>query len=195
MIDLDNAKINTAGAYLCVQGLYPFSIGSQPHKGRIPVVRLGGHREAGETGWQCALREVQEETGLQVRLLTPPATYLLPDGDRPETELEQIRWQHAGEQEHAPLLVVAYQREGETLLSLIYLAQADELPVPSSEVQGLLLLTPEDVHRLCRERLTLEQYLACGGKAILRHDFDQSLVLEPFLQLRLLSKILMAGFL
>lgn len=44
------------------------------------------------------------------------------------------------------------------------------------------------IHRLCREQLTLEEYLRRGGKALLNGEFDQSLVLEPFLQLRLLSR-------
>lgn len=54
--ELQLARINTAGAYVCIDGLYPFAIGIRPHNGQIPIVRLGGHREEHETGWQCAVR-------------------------------------------------------------------------------------------------------------------------------------------
>ena len=74
--------------------------------------------------------------------------------------------------------------------SIMYLAHAEGVPTPSSEVKGLLWLEKEEIHSLCREPLTLEQYLGRGGKAILKDEFDTRLVLEPFAQLRLLSRIL-----
>jgi ADP-ribose pyrophosphatase YjhB (NUDIX family) len=191
MTDIQKARINTAGAYVCIDGLFLFAIGAQPNNGRTPVFRLGGHREEHENGWQCAVREVYEETKLQIHLLTPQTTYLLPDGDQTEAELETIGWQHETEPEHIPVLVVAYRGEGNMQLSLMYLAQAEGFPTPTSEIKGLLLLAKEDVHRLCQEPVTLEQYLSGGGKALLNYGFDQSLILEPFIQLRLLARILL----
>jgi hypothetical protein len=109
--NLKEARINTAGAYVYINGLYPFAIGSQLYNGRIPVFRLGGHREEFESGWQCAFREVYEETKLQIIPLTPLTTYLLPDGDHIEGELEIIQWQHETEQDPIPMLVIAYCRK------------------------------------------------------------------------------------
>jgi 8-oxo-dGTP pyrophosphatase MutT (NUDIX family) len=189
VIDIQSARVNTAGAYVCINGLYLFTIGIQPHNGHIPIVRLGGHREEHETGWQCAVREVYEEANLQIRPRLPQTTYLS-DWDHIETGLQAIQWRHEIEQEPSPILVVTYHREEKTSLSLMYLAQAEGLPTPSSEVKGLLLLRQEEIHALCQEPLTLEQYLNRGGKAILKDDFDTRLILEPFAQLRLLSKIL-----
>jgi hypothetical protein len=191
MIDIRKARINTAGVYVCINGLYPFAIGTQPYNGRIPVFRLGGHCEEHENGWQCAVREVYEETKLQITPLTPLITYLLPDGDRIDGELETIQWQLETEHNPIPMLVVAYCREGKILLSLMYLAKTDQFPSPSLEIKGLLLLTKEDVHSLCQEPVTLEQYLNGGGKALLNYEFDRSLILDPFIQLRLLSRILL----
>ena len=191
MIEIQKAKINTAGAYVCVNGLYPFAIGTQLHNGHIPVFRLGGHRVEHETGWQCTMREVYEETSMQLRPITPATTFLLPDGDDVNTGLEKILWQHETDQEPAPMLVVAYRREGNIMLSLMYLAQADRLPIPSSEVKGLLLLDKKDIHRLCREPITLGQYLKNGGKALLNYEYDRGLVLEPFIQLQLLSRMIL----
>jgi 8-oxo-dGTP pyrophosphatase MutT (NUDIX family) len=187
--DIQNANVNTAGAYVCINGLYVFTIGGQPHNGHIPIVRLGGHREGNETGWQCAVRESYEEARLQLKPLIPQTTYLC-DWDHIDAELIQIHWQHKVEQEPIPILVVTYCREGKTSLSLMYLAHADGLPQPSCEVKGLLLLDKEEVHSLCQEPLTLEQFLGRGGRAILNAEFDTRLVLEPFAQLRLLSRIL-----
>lgn len=186
VIDIQSGKINTAGAYVYIDGLYLFALGTRLHNGHIPVFRLGGHRDAQETGWQCAIREVYEETRLQIKPFSSPTTYLA-DGERLEAELQEVRWQR---EEYAPLLVVAYPRENGIVLSLMYFAQAETPPRPSAEVKGLLLLKEEDVHRLCRDNQTLEQYLRTGGRAILNHDFDTRLILEPFAQLRLLSRIL-----
>jgi hypothetical protein len=100
-IDIANASITTVGAYVTVDGLYPFAIGSRLHNGQIPVVRLGGHREEHETGWQCAVREVQEEANLQINPLVPQATYLS-DWDHIEAELQGIQWRN--NLEHEPFI-------------------------------------------------------------------------------------------
>jgi hypothetical protein len=114
---------------------------------------------------------------------------LLGDADALARLLE--RWQHEIEQEHTPLLVIVYHSGGEILLSLMYLAQTDGFLVPSSEVKGLVLLVREEIQWLFHEPITLEQYLGHGGKALLNNDFDKNLLLEPFIQPRLLSRILL----
>jgi ADP-ribose pyrophosphatase YjhB (NUDIX family) len=190
VINVQKARINTAGAYICLDGYYLFAIGIQPHSGHIPVVRLGGHRQEDETGWQCAAREVYEEANLHIQPLLPQTTYVC-DWEHSDRELECFQWPAKAEQEPIPFLVVIYCDETKSHLSLMYLAEAEGVPTPSSEVKGLLLLTPGEIHYLCQETVTLEQYLHRGGRAILNANFDLSLVLEPFAQLRLLSRILM----
>jgi hypothetical protein len=189
LAEIRNARINTAGAYICIQGLYLFAIGIRHHNEKIPIVRLGGHREEHETGWQCAAREVLEEASLHIQPLLPPRTYLS-DWDHLEAELQEIEWENKIKQEPVPFLVVSQQHEKSISLSLMYLAHAEGTPIPSSEVKGLLMLREEEIQRLCQEPETLEQYLKTGGRAILNAEFDRSLRLEPFAQLRLLSRIL-----
>lgn len=184
-----NTSVNTAGAYISIHGRYLFALGARLHQGCIPLIRIGGHREGDETGWQCAEREAYEETNLKIRPLIPSTTYWV-DGDHFQAGLKEMDWKAESGQETAPVLVVSYCRAGKTVLSLMYLAEADELPVPSSEVTGLLLLAEKDIHQICQEAITLEQYLAGGGQAILTGTFDHKLILEPFVQLRLLSRIL-----
>lgn len=187
--EIQNARINTAGAYVYFRGFYLFAIGINPHHGNIPVVRLGGHREEQETGWQCAVREVYEEAGLHIAALPSHRTYFL-DWNHPDSDLQEISWANKIEQEPVPSLVVSHRRERHIILSLMYLAHAEEVPTLSSEVKGLLFLTGEEIHRLCREPQTLEQFLSSGGMVILNAEFDKSMVLEPFLQLQLLSRML-----
>ncbi len=181
-------RIYTAGAYVRVGEFYPFAIGIRPHNGNIPVVRLGGHREGKETGWQCAQREVYEETGLCIRPLATATTYVV-DWEHLDDPFTEIHWERVPGQEPAPVLVVAYHKPDGISLSLMYLAQADGLPTPSSEIKGLVLLDRATIDRLCRESLTLAQYLASGGQAILKGKFDRRMVLEPFAQLRLLARM------
>lgn len=190
-MDISKAKINTAGAYIVVNGLYPFAIGIKPNRGRIPITRFGGHRQTYETGWQCAQREVYEEANIRIKPLATRTTYLV-DKAHLDDELSEIRWGGPTYQDHIPMLVIADGRTETASLSLMYLAQADEMPTPSSEIKGLLLLDEAAIHRLCQEPLTLGEYLRSGGKAVLRGNFNTRLLLEPFMQLRLLSRILLA---
>ena len=188
MFDIQSARINTAGAYVRVNELYLFTIGIKPHNGQIPVIRLGGHREENETGWECAEREVLEEASLQIEPIPPQNTYLI-DWDNIDAEPSIVQWQQT-KQEPVPFLVVTYRHDEKVSLSLMYLAHAKGIPTPSSEVKGLLLLEESEILRLCQEPVTLENFLNNGGKAILKDEFDTSRVLEPFAQLRLLSRIL-----
>jgi 8-oxo-dGTP pyrophosphatase MutT (NUDIX family) len=189
LIDIQNARVNTAGAYVCIDGSYLFALGIRPHNGQIPLVRLGGHREDNETGWQCAAREVLEEANLYITPLLPQKTYAV-DWDHLDGGPEEIPWQQEPKEEPVPLLIVVHRHGKETSLSLMYLVQAEGNPTPSSEVKGLILLSSEEIHHLCRESISLKQFLHRGGRAILSDGFDTKLVLEPFAQLRLLSRIL-----
>jgi hypothetical protein len=74
----------------------------------------------------------------------------------------------------------------------MYFALSDEIPTPSSEVKGILLLDLASIHQICQKPMTLDQYLINGGKAILTDHFDRNLTLEPFVQLRIFSKLLKA---
>lgn len=189
MQTLKTARINTAGAYVSVGGLFPFHLGWKLSQGRLPVVRLGGHVEGNETGWECARREAAEEAGIQIHPIPHSTTYLA-YGDSTSCEVKEIQWEHECRDAYDPLLVVAYQVERQASLSLMYLAQTDEMPIPAGEVRGLLLLDPGSIRRICAGPVTLEQYLSEGGKAILNHDYDRSRVLEPFKQLRIFNRLL-----
>jgi len=52
------------------------------------------------------------------------------------------------------------------------------------------LLSPENVRLLCREKISLSDYQKLGGVYIRKTELDMSLTLEPFPQLRFLSRLL-----
>lgn len=206
MIDLNTIRTNTAGAYIALDGLYPFAIGAKLHNGSIPVIRLGGHVEADETAWECAQREVLEEAAVTIQPLPVRKTYLVRAGGE-NLALEEIPWERDSPQ---PILVVAYGVDRTSgvnhfpdtslvgiaerpLLSVMFLARTEALPRPSGEVQGILLLDAERIRQICAETVTLDQYRQGGGKALLQGKFDGSRPLEPFIQLRIFAEMLQAG--
>jgi hypothetical protein len=212
MVDFKNAHLKSAGAYVTIDGRYAFTIGWKLHHGNIPVVRLGGHANEGETGWECAVREVEEEAGIHIRPVEAGKTYLvlpeMPEFElRPEIEIQEVAWDPDGGPEGGPegdgapnpFLVVAAQPGGTAggsrpVLSLMYLAESDEMPAPSAEVKGILLLDGESIREICESPVTLDEYLKRGGRAIFSGEFDRTRRLEPFLQLRILAQMLKAGW-
>jgi 8-oxo-dGTP pyrophosphatase MutT (NUDIX family) len=64
-----------SGVYVRCSDYFPFQVGPTQTSETLGAVRLGGHREAHETGWECAAREAWEEASIRVTPLAPPATY------------------------------------------------------------------------------------------------------------------------
>jgi 8-oxo-dGTP pyrophosphatase MutT (NUDIX family) len=175
-------KVVTASAYVLLDGRFVFQVGPNKAGDRLGVVRLGGHVEPGETPLACVVREVQEEAALSVRVVPAPATYQVgPDG-----KLEAAVPGSWPPDETAPVLV-GYRAPGEGALT--YLARAEGTPVPEKG-RGLLILNASDILWLMEERRTLRQYLAAGGRAVLRDPLPLDLPLEPYLHLKVLPQLL-----
>jgi hypothetical protein len=189
MLNLEGAYYRTAGAFVSVQGLYPFVLGWKLHHGKIPVIRLGGEMEVGESSWQTAQREAQEEARLNIRLVAPQKTYLACI-EKHGVTLQEIAWDEARLPEPKPVFLVEHRINGKSALSLMYLAHSEQAPVPSAEVKGIALLDRERILQICQGAVTLGQYLDEGGQAIFSAQFDRELVLEPFVQLRVFAQLL-----
>ncbi|MFZ5817367.1 MAG: NUDIX domain-containing protein [Bacillota bacterium] len=179
-----DARVSTAGAFVWTRGCFVFMFGPNQKGTRLGVVRLGGHRERGESNEACALREVREEASLPVRLVSAPATYFVGSPiPLPGQPLPRIAWTGGT----VPLLV-AERADG--TLSVLYLAVSDDLPTPAAETKGLLLPSPQWLARICARRYTLEQYLSAGGEALVAEPMGLHLPLEPSYQIRLLNQLL-----
>ncbi|MBD3918416.1 NUDIX domain-containing protein [Paenibacillus sp. PR3] len=149
----------------------------------LGVVRLGGRRENGETGWECASREVFEEASIALTALKPPATYWFESSDQPS--LKKIGWQVDDVQ---PILVG--KRKDSRYVTPIYLAYSHDTPRPAAETKGLLLLTPTEIATITSGNLSLGHFLENGGKAIVEHNLPLNLPLEPYPHLRLVHTLL-----
>ena len=178
----------TAGAYVVLDGRFPFMVGPTARGDALGVVRLGGHREPGESAWDCAAREVREEAGLRIQPIAPPATYWFEDGDAADA-LVPGDWPVA-QGEAAPLVAIRKNVGAARRLMPMYLARAVGDPQPLAETRGLLLLSPAEIRALVAAPTTLDQFLRTSGRALLRDSLPAHLPLEPFLQLRLLAALL-----
>jgi 8-oxo-dGTP pyrophosphatase MutT (NUDIX family) len=174
------SKIVTAGVFVNINGYFPFQVGPSKSGTTLGVVRLGGHRENGETGWQCASRETFEEASIAITRMKPPATYWYEASDY--LTLSIGNW----EEDDEPPILVGKRIESD-FITPIYLARSSETPVPAMETKGILLLRPEEIKTINSKPMTLGEYLETGGKAVFREDLPHDLVLEPYPHLRLLE--------
>jgi 8-oxo-dGTP pyrophosphatase MutT (NUDIX family) len=181
-------RIVTAGAYVRVDQTFPFMVGPTAGGEALGVVRLGGHRERGESSWDCAAREVREEASIDVQPARPPYTYWL-HSDDPD-QLRTVKWTLDGSTMEPPLLVVEGPEAAGRPLSAMYRAFSDDTPSPAAETQGLLLMTTEAIEYVTSTQPTLRDYLAHGFDARPRVPLPLDLRLKPFLQLRVLARLL-----
>ncbi|HDR7517665.1 NUDIX domain-containing protein [Bacillus mobilis] len=179
MIHIDK-NVRTSGAYVMYRNLFVFQVGPTSKGDTLGVVRLGGHKEADETAVETAKREVKEEASIDVSILNSPTTFYKENWNAQSKKIKI-------ESEVNPLLIIDSQDE---TLSIMYVAYSKIPPKPSSETNGLLLLSLNDIELICTGKITLNDYINQDGVAILKEKMNKDLVLQPFPQLLFLAEIL-----
>ncbi|MDA1904211.1 NUDIX hydrolase [Bacillus cereus] len=179
MIHIDK-NVRTSGAYVMYKNLFVFQVGPTSKRDTLGVVRLGGHIEADETAVETAKREVEEEASIDITILNSPTTYYRESWNAQSKKVKV-------ENEVNPILIIDSPDES---LSIMYVAYSKMLPKPSSETNGLLLLSLNDIELICTGKITLNDYINQGGVSILKEKMDNELILQPFPQLMFLSELL-----
>ncbi|ABY43598.1 NUDIX hydrolase [Bacillus mycoides] len=179
MIDI-NREVRTSGAYVLYNNLFIFQVGPTRKGDTLGVVRLGGHKENNETAVETAKREVKEEAAIDITILSSPSTYYKENWNAQSKKIKV-------ENEVAPILIIDSPYE---TLSIMYIAHSENEPNPSSETNGLLLLSVSDIRLICSKEITLNDYIKQGGMAILKEKMDKELILQPFPQLLFLAELL-----
>ncbi|KPU52440.1 NUDIX hydrolase [Bacillus wiedmannii] len=175
-----NKNVRTSGAYVMYKNLFVFQVGPTSKGDTLGVVRLGGHKEDEETAVETAKREVREEATIDITILSSPSTYYKQNWNAQSKKIKV-------ENEIDPILIIDSPDE---TLSIMYMAYSENEPTPSSETNGLLLLSVSDIRLICSKAITLNDYIKQGGIAILKEKMDKELILQPFPQLLFLAELL-----
>lgn len=177
MIIPTNAR--TSGAYVLYKGLFIFQVGPTEDGETLGVVRLGGHKEGNETALETAKREVFEEAQVEIIPFNSNTTFYLSEWNEEPTKVTL----------NEPVVPILIKGNEESSYSIMYLSKTLTLPTPTSESEGLLLLSPENIRLICREKISLNDYHKLDGVSILKSELDMNLILQPFPQLLFLSKL------
>lgn len=139
---------------------------------------VGGGQEAGETVWECARREAQEELGVDVALLHSPVTffhdydtgelYPIQVADRVALFLFERMTNPSPDRPYAPDLPT-----GPYLYFSLFLAQLPEQadPYPGDDVQALLQC-PLDRWSMIEAGVTVQELATSGATVMGRPGFD-----------------------
>lgn len=171
---------STSGVYVLYKGKFIFQVGPTSDGKKLGVSRLGGHREYGESPLETARREALEEAAIHIQPVSAPVSFRLSNWEDNPAKIQL-------NDEVAPILIKKGDDKKQTVM---YLAYTDSPPAPSGETAGLLCLSPEDIQHICRNNVTLREFICDNGQVILEEDMDKDLVLTPFPQMKVLARLL-----
>lgn len=140
------SDIEQAGVLLIESGKFVFCYGPHHASNGVYVLRIGGHRESGESAWVCAAREAQEEASAVVRQIPANVSVQTIGTSGAECAISTLPTSAIveGHPEERPL-VVGRCSESEPIITTLFLAETDGESRPNNEVFGLVKLTKEEV--------------------------------------------------
>lgn len=176
-------SIKTAGIYLLHNNRFAFMIGPDKSGESLGIVRLGGHVEDKEDIISCVRREVREEASADIILEPSPITYYKTSW---ETELYTVI---DGSDCHHPLIVCGNEERA----TVLHLAYTEDPLKPSSEAYGIILLTIEEMEKLCGNEITLDEFLEQGGQLLQNKEMNRRLKLKAGPHLHFLNGLIKEG--
>ena len=148
------------------------------------IVRFGGHALQNETAVECALREVQEEASVNANLYDSPCTYFLA-----EECATPVLAKPADSFGVTPFMILGNPMSASQ--SVMFVGNTSEVLQPSGETQGIVMLTREEIQIICKEEVTLGDFVKANGKIIERSELCRNHKLVPYLQLKFLNWVLL----
>jgi ADP-ribose pyrophosphatase YjhB (NUDIX family) len=169
-------SVQTVGAFVIYKDKFAFMIGPNKERNRLGIVRFGGHVELGESISECLHREMLEEISTTVKIVNSPVTYYKESWE--ETLITELNQSFPSE--HQPIAVV-----GDSIRSTaLFLSYADSELRPSSETHGIILLSKDEVKKVCTNRFTLKEFLKDSGELVegKKIDYDMEILAGPHLK-------------
>jgi 8-oxo-dGTP pyrophosphatase MutT (NUDIX family) len=186
-----------AGVGLALQendGHYLFFIAGPRHycpPGELFYAGIGGHREPGEDWLACAHREVTEEVGTDVEILSAPVTWFIPQSGL--ARLVEVTDQPRPLALYEMIHPAGTPRAGEMYRIVVYQARLCSLPrkLQKDEVLAIIALTREQVIRGPERKPTLTELLEEGARIVASAEpIDSHVCLYPLGTARALAYVL-----
>ena len=175
-----------AGAFVLHRGKMVFMMGPTVDRSSLAIVRLGGHKEEGETDWECAQREVYEESLMRIKPIEPAMSFYSPNHRFGEDIILEPASEDQRQLYQPQPLIIGHRNS-----TPIFLTYSEDKPAPNMETKALILLSRSDVVRLCSQSMTLDEFQSAGGEVLFGEEIDGSLPFKPFGHLRMLSLMVM----
>jgi len=169
-------QIKTVGVYLKINGSFLFAFGPNQYDGKLGIARFGGHIEEGESIVECVLREVMEETALQVTLISSPVTYKVDAWD------SEVLVEGNEQMDIKPLLRIGQ--------NVMFFAQSDSDPKLSGETKGIIFLSEYELIKICSNEISYGEFKSWGGRSISRSEYNNDFILHPLGQMRFLARLI-----
>ena len=168
-------SIKTAGVFLLYEKKFAFMVGPDKSGERLGIVRLGGHIEQNEKIIDCVKREIREEASTDIQLVSSPTTYY-----KRSWEEETYEVLDNSIFDIKPILI----NGDKTRATVLFLAYAENQLIPAAEAYGIILLSEEDIVKICNEKITLSTFVSQGGELLQSQNmnFDYALNIGPHLR-------------
>lgn len=178
-------SLKTVGSFILYQNTFVFMIGPDKSGEKLGIVRLGGHIKENENYIQALKREIEEEASVKVKLINSPYSFYKRNWD------DKCYYEITDNMplEIKPLIITG----DEARSTAVFFAYTEELPKPSSEAYGIILLKGNDIKDICSKKTCLKDFLKNGGTLIQQKEFDYDMEIYAGVHLIFLNKLMENG--